>query len=231
MSFQKTKLDPELGERVHQHLLSLGLETPLIKAKLDVDAKEKIRLIEKSAYDICETLGYDLTDDSIEETPKRIAKMMVLETMWGLHPENFPKCTTVANKISYGQMVLEKGVRISSVCEHHWQNIFGSAYIAYIPNEKVLGLSKLNRIAEYFSRRGQIQERLTMQILETLKFVLESEHVAVVIDSEHFCVKARGVEDQESSTITSALSGAFKDDVSTRNEFMSFVNSAIAAKR
>jgi len=228
MSFNKTKTDPELGRKVHAHLRSLGLETPVIDSKLNVDAKDKIESIEKHMTKILETMGMDLSDDSLIETPKRVAKMMVLEQGWGLKPENFPKCTVVDNKMNYDEMVVEK-CSVNSICEHHWI-FFGSihspelgAWIAYIPKKKVVGLSKLGRVMEYFSARPQIQERLTQQVLETLKFILETEDVAVVIKAQHFCVLTRGVEDAQANTITSALSGSFKTDLQTRSEFMAHI--------
>ncbi len=221
MSYNKTKCDPELGRQIHEHLVKCGVETPVFETKLD--RKDKIDLIEKHFAVIMETLGLDLTDDSLEETPKRVAKMFVNEIFWGLDYEAFPKCTTVDNKMKYDEMVVERNVNVQSNCEHHFVVIDGLATVAYIPNQKVLGLSKINRIVEYFCKRPQIQERLTEQIFHALQFILDTENVAVVIDARHFCVKARGVEDVGSSTITSKLGGGFKTDPAVRSEFMSLV--------
>lgn len=222
----REKCDPILGEAVHQHLLNVGVETPMKDNQIKVDDSEKRRLIHDNVSEILETLGLDLNDDSLTETPKRVAKMFVDELYWGLKPENFPKCTTVKNKMGYDEMVLEKGITIMSDCEHHLRTIAGVAHIAYIPRSKVLGLSKLNRVADYFARRPQIQERLAEQIFHALAFILETDDVAVIIDAEHFCVKQRGVQDANSHTITSKLGGCFKSDPAVRAEFMSLVKDA-----
>jgi GTP cyclohydrolase I len=222
MSYNKTKCDPELGKQIHEHLVRCGVETPVFETKLD--RKDKIDLIEKHFAVIMETLGLDLTDDSLEETPKRVAKMYVNEIFWGLDYEAFPKCTTVDNKMLYDEMVVERNVNVQSNCEHHFVVIDGVATVAYIPNKRVLGLSKINRIVEYFSKRPQIQERLTEQVFHALQFILDTENVAVVIDAQHYCVKSRGVEDTGSSTVTSKLGGGFKTDPSVRAEFMRLVS-------
>jgi GTP cyclohydrolase I len=222
MSYNKTKTDPELGQAVHQHLVKMGVETPTFQHVLD--RKDKIELIEKDFKHIMEVLGLDLTDDSLMDTPKRVAKMYVNEIFWGLDYEAFPKCTTVDNKMKYDEMVIERNVNVQSNCEHHFVVIDGVACVAYIPNQKVLGLSKINRIVEYFAKRPQIQERLTEQIYHALSFILETDNVAVVIDAQHYCVKSRGVEDVGSSTVTSKLGGCFKHEPAVRNEFMNIVN-------
>ena len=224
MSFNKVKTDPDLGLQIHQHLLEVGVETPTIEQALSVSAKTKIMIIEEHFEYIWKTLGMDLSDDSLAETPKRMAKMWVNETMWGLEPENFPKCTAVQNKMLYDAMVIEKDVTVMSQCEHHGVVIDGVAHIAYIPNKKVLGLSKLNRVTEYFSKRPQIQERLTVQIAEALKFILETDDVAVIVDAKHYCVKSRGVEDMLSSTTTSHMSGVFREVPEPRAEFLQLIN-------
>lgn len=218
MAFDKTKIDSELGKRIQKHLVNLGIHTPMAGKR--IPDLEQIDIIESRFRDIMEVLGLNLLDDSLNETPIRIATMLVTETTWGLRPENFPKCTTVENKMNYDEMVVVKNVRIQSVCEHHWQNIDGKATIAYIPKNKVLGLSKFSRIAEYFSRRPQIQERLTAQIFHSLSYILETNDVAVLIEATHSCMSCRGVEDPNSQTITSKLGGLFKTDASTRVEFM-----------
>ena len=222
MSYNKTKTDPELGQAVHQHLVKMGVETPTFQHALD--RKDKIELIEKDFKHIMEVLGLDLSDDSLIDTPKRVAKMYVNEIFWGLDYEAFPKCTTVDNKMKYDEMVIERNVNVQSNCEHHFVVIDGVACVAYIPNQKVLGLSKINRIVEYFAKRPQIQERLTEQIYHALSFILETDNVAVVIDAQHYCVKSRGVEDVGSSTVTSKLGGCFKNEPAVRNEFMNIVN-------
>lgn len=228
MSFDRMKTDPELGFKVHEYLVSKGVETPTVESNLSVDTKTKISMIENHMTEICKILGYDLTDDSFAETPNRFAKMQILDLNWGLRPDNFPKCTTVDNKMSYDEMVIERGISVMSQCEHHLQTIDGRATVAYIPNKKVLGLSKINRVVDYFSRRLQIQERLTEQVFHSLSYILETENIAVLIDAEHYCVKARGVEDMNSRTVTTKLGGVFRDgNCSARSEFLSIANQSI----
>lgn len=222
MSYNKTKTDPELGQLVHEHLVKCGVETPVNQNNLD--RKEKIDLIEGHFTKIMQTLGLDLSDDSLIETPKRVAKMYVNEIFWGLDYDAFPKCTTVDNKMKYDEMVIERNVNVQSNCEHHFVVIDGVATVAYIPKQKVLGLSKINRVVEYFAKRPQIQERLTEQVYHALQFILETDDIAVVIDAQHYCVKSRGVEDVGSSTVTSKIGGVFKSDPSVRLEFMNIVN-------
>ena len=217
MSYNKTKTDPELGQQVHEHLVKMGVETPAMPNKLI--RTDKIHIIEGHFKSIMETMGLDLSDDSLIETPKRVAKMYVNEIFWGLDYEAFPKCTTVDNKMKYNEMVCERNVNVQSNCEHHFVVIDGLATVAYVPKDRVLGLSKINRIVEYFSKRPQIQERLTEQIFHTLQYILDTEDVAVMIDAKHYCVAARGVEDTGSSTVTSRLGGGFKNDPAARAEF------------
>jgi GTP cyclohydrolase I len=217
MSFNKTKTDPELGLQVHEYLVKMGVETPTNPNGLN--RTDKIEIIETHMKKIMETLGLDLSDDSLTETPKRVAKMYVNEIFWGLDYESFPKCTTVDNKMKYNEMVVERNVNVQSNCEHHFVIIDGLATVGYVPKDKVLGLSKINRIVEYFSKRPQIQERLTEQIFHTLQFILDTEDVAVMIDARHYCVASRGVEDTGSSTVTTRLGGGFKTDMAARNEF------------
>ena len=223
MSYNKTKTAPELGLKVHEHLVKMGVETPINKN--NYDRKEKIDHIEAHFTHIMRILGLDLSDDSLMETPKRVAKMYVGEIFWGLDYEAFPKCTTVNNKMKYNEMVVERNVSVQSNCEHHCVVIDGLATVAYVPKDRVLGLSKINRIVEYFSKRPQIQERLTEQIFHTLQYILDTEDVAVMIDAQHYCVKSRGVEDTGSSTVTSRLGGGFKSDIAVRNEFYSIARS------
>jgi GTP cyclohydrolase I len=217
MSFNKTKTDPELGQKVHEHLVKMGVETPTVPNKFI--RTDKIHIIEGHFKSIMETMGLDLSDDSLCDTPKRVAKMYVTEIFWGLDYEAFPKCTAVDNKMKYNEMVCERNINVQSNCEHHFVVIDGLATVAYVPNQKVLGLSKINRIVEYFSKRPQIQERLTEQVFHALQYILETEDVAVMIDAQHYCVKSRGVEDIGSSTVTSKLGGGFKSDPAARAEF------------
>ncbi|MDG1184226.1 MAG: GTP cyclohydrolase I FolE [SAR86 cluster bacterium] len=221
MSFDKTKTDPVLGQKVHEHLISVGVETPVVDNGLS--RAEKIEKIEGHFDHIVTTLGLDLQDDSLMETPKRVAKMYVNEIFWGLDYDAFPKATVVENKMNYNEMVVERNISVQSNCEHHFVVIDGLATVAYVPKEKVLGLSKINRIVEYFSKRPQIQERLTEQIYHALSFILETENVAVMIDAQHYCVKSRGVEDTGSSTITSRLGGNFKAHPEVRAEFLALL--------
>lgn len=218
MSLDKRKCDPVLGEKVRQHLIEKGVETPLFEHKLSV--KERIDLIEKDFAHIMQVLGLDLDDDSLVDTPKRVAKMYVSEIFYGLDYETFPKVTVVDNKFECDEMVVERKVNVQSNCEHHFVVIDGVAAVGYIPNKKVLGLSKINRIVEYFSKRPQVQERLTSQVFHTLCYLLGTDNVAVTIDATHFCVKSRGVEDHSSRTTTSKLGGHFKNNPETRAEFM-----------
>jgi GTP cyclohydrolase I len=199
----------------------MGVETPVIENNLE--RKDKIEKIEAHMAEIMKTLGLDLTDDSLMETPRRVAKMYVNEIFWGLDYDAFPKCTTVDNKMKYDEMVVERNVNVQSNCEHHFVIIDGLATVAYIPNQKVLGLSKINRIVEYFSKRPQIQERLTEQVFHALEYILDTDNIAVVINAQHYCVKSRGVEDTGSSTVTSKLGGCFKNEPAVRAEFMRLV--------
>ena len=223
MSYNKVKTDPGLGQKVHEYLVSVGVETPVNNNGLS--SKEKIDKIEDNFNQILDTLGLDRSDDSLIDTPKRIAKMYVNEIFWGLDYEAFPKATVVENKMKYNEMVIVKNISVQSYCEHHFVVIDGLACVAYVPKEKVLGLSKINRIVEYFAKRPQIQERLTEQVYHALSFILETEDVAVMIDAQHYCVKSRGVEDTGSSTITSRLGGGFKSDHKARAEFLSLASS------
>lgn len=225
MSYDSRKSDASLGALVHAHLLEKNLETPTVENNLD--ANTKITKIEHHMTRIMETLGLDLRDDSLVETPKRVAKMYVNEIFYGLDYDKFPKITCVDNKFDCDEMVLETGVNLQSTCEHHFLSIDGKCAIAYIPNKKVIGLSKMNRLAEFFAKRPQIQERLTNQIHEALCFILETKDVAVIIKGQHLCVKTRGIEDTGSSTVTSRLSGTFKEVPAARAEFMALVNGSL----
>lgn len=195
--------------------------TPMVANTLTRD--EKKQKIQGLFKEIMETLGMDLADDSLSETPHRLAKMYVDEIFYGLQTENFPKITIVENKFDYDHAVVEFNIVTNSMCEHHFVPIIGKTHVAYIPKDKVIGLSKLNRIVDYFARRPQIQERMTLQIHQALCTILETEDVAVVTDATHTCVKLRGVKDETSITRTSKLSGVFKADTAHRLEFITAI--------
>ena len=182
----------------------------------------KIELIEKHFRHIMEIMGLDLTDDSLKGTPKRVAKMFITEVFSGLDPKNKPAVTLFENKYKYDQMLVEKDISVFSNCEHHFVPIYGKAHVAYISSGKVIGLSKLNRIVEYFAKRPQVQERLTVQIANELKEALQTEDVAVVIDAQHMCVQSRGIRDSGSSTVTAFYGGKFQEEV-TKKEFLSYL--------
>jgi len=228
MALDKTKTNAKIGFEIHKYLVSKGVETPIVPRNfygtLENSNSEKIDAISKNVIEIMNILGLDLKDDSLQETPKRVAKMYLNEIFWGLDYKNFPKITTVENKMKYDEMVLEKNIQVMSTCEHHLVTIAGKAHIAYIPKEKVIGLSKLNRIVEFFAKRPQIQERLTEQIYYALSYILETENIAIIIDAEHYCIKSRGVEDINSSTTTSKLGGIFKQYDGLRQEFLKLCN-------
>ncbi|UXR63108.1 GTP cyclohydrolase I FolE [Bdellovibrio bacteriovorus] len=192
--------------------------TPMVHNGLTNE--EKIERITEKFTDIMQTLGLDLDDDSLRETPRRVAKMYVNEVFGGLDPKKFPKMTVIENKMSYDQMIVVQNIGCLSFCEHHFLPIDGFATVAYIPNQKVIGLSKINRIVQYFSRRPQVQERLTKQIADCLQYILGTEHVAVHINAKHYCVMMRGIEDTSSTTSTSDLRGHFKSRMETREEFL-----------
>lgn len=207
--------DLDLGAKVAAHLSSLGIETPLEGRPLDNPA-----LIQGSVEDIMRWgLGMDLSDDSLSETPHRVAKMYSKEIFYGLDYSNFPKCSTFSNKMHMDEMVAVRGADVLSVCEHHLVPFIGKAAVGYIPNTKVLGLSKINRVVDFFSRRPQVQERLTLQIYHALQLILETDDIAVVINAEHYCVRLRGVK-QDSNTITSKMGGKFMSTPSLREEFL-----------
>ena len=186
----------------------------------DLTNQQRIDKISFHFAEIMKSLDLDLSDDSLRETPVRIAKMYVNELFEGLDPKNFPKITTIENKMQYDQMVCVRNIEVMSTCEHHFQPIHGHATVAYIPNTKVIGLSKMNRIVEFFARRPQVQERLTKQIADCLQYLLNTDDVAVHIEAKHYCVISRGVQDTHSTTTTSDLRGAFKKQDMTRTEFL-----------
>lgn len=230
-----SKTNANLGLEVNTYLQSVGMATPMSvppdhPSLLAAADDEKIDQIEIHMTEVMKILGLDITDDSLVETPRRIAKMYVQELFAGLKTDAFPKATTVENKMKYSDLVIEK-CTVKSVCEHHFV-YFGTAHnpgelgcwIAYIPKDKVLGLSKLNRITNYFARRPQIQERLTGQIAHALQYILGTDDVAVVMRAQHFCVLTRGVEDADSNTTTSSLHGRFMNEPELRSEMMTLVN-------
>lgn len=216
------KTDPVLGEQVRQHLLKVGLETPMVYDQVKTKSDKKIKNIAKHFTAIMEELGLDLTDDSLTDTPNRVAKMYVREIFYGLDYDSFPKCTRIENKMGQNNsFVLERNVNVQSNCEHHFVIIDGKATVAYIPRTTILGLSKLNRIVQFFSKRPQVQERLTEQIAETISFITGSPDVAVYIEGVHYCVKSRGIQDTTSSTMTLATRGVFAEERSElRREFL-----------
>ena len=220
MALTKQKTDPELGERVKKVLLSRGVETPMADCSL---TSEDTKFIQGKFKEIMEQgLHLDLSDDSLCETPKRVAKMFIQEIFWGLDYNNFPKVTTIDNKMQYSNMLIERNITVNSFCEHHFLPFIGVCHIAYIPASKVIGLSKLNRVVEFFSRRPQVQERLVEQIYLALEEILETENVAVIIQASHTCVRVRGVEDTSSDTITAKLGGLFFENAA-RNEFYQLI--------
>lgn len=221
MALDKTKTNPYLGCAVHENLIKIGVESPMVETKLS-KYEERLVTITRNVSEIMVALGLDLKDDSLCETPRRIAKMYLNEIFWGLDYNNFPKITTIENKMQYDNVLLERHIKVNSTCEHHFIPMMGEAFIAYLPDKKVIGLSKINRIVEFFSRRPQVQERLTEQIFHTLCMLLETDNVAVLIKAEHTCVKLRGVEDTNSDTITSRLGGIFFNSPS-RNEFYQMI--------
>lgn len=208
----------EIGD---EHI-GTSAETPLREDAFDLDDDLKIELIQKHFKEIMQILGLDLTDDSLSGTPHRVAKMYVKEIFSGLNPKNKPDVKLFDNKYQYNQMLVEKDITIYSNCEHHFVPIIGKVHVAYISSGKVIGLSKINRIVQYFAKRPQVQERLTMQIGNELKQLLNTENVAVVVDAQHLCVSSRGIEDTSSTTVTSFYSGKFNNE-DTKREFLTYV--------
>ncbi|MGB0316696.1 MAG: GTP cyclohydrolase I FolE [Flavobacteriaceae bacterium] len=201
---------------------SSAAETPLKADAFHRSDEEKIKVIQKHIEAVLDTLGMDLTDDSLKGTPERVAKMFVKEIFGGLHPDKKPKASTFKNSYKYGEMLVEKNITLYSTCEHHLLPIVGKAHVAYISNGSVVGLSKMNRIVEYFAKRPQVQERLTLQIVQELQKVLGTKDVACVIDAKHLCVNSRGINDVASSTITSEFGGAFQTE-SKKREFLDYI--------
>lgn len=200
------------------HLAS-NPETPMREGAFDLSDAEKMERIQGHFAEILDIMGLDLTDDSLQGTPRRVAKMFVQEIFSGLNPKNEPAVTLFENKFGYEQMLIEKGIKLHTFCEHHFLPIYGVAHVAYIANGQVIGLSKLNRIVEYFAKRPQVQERLTIQIANHLKQMLKTDDVAVYLEAKHMCVQLRGVEHNDCSTVTSEYGGKFLEEA-TRNEFL-----------
>ncbi|MCM4151432.1 GTP cyclohydrolase I FolE [Arenibacter sp. N53] len=209
----------ELGD---DHV-SAAEDTPLRKDAFVLSDEEKIARIRGSVNEIMLTLGLDLEDDSLKGTPNRVAKMFVQEIFGGLNPKRRPKSSTFDNKYKYGEMLVEKNITLYSTCEHHLLPIVGKAHVAYISKGTVVGLSKMNRIVDYYAKRPQVQERLNIQIVRELQKVLGTEDVACVIDAKHLCVNSRGIRDIESSTVTAEYGGKFKDEA-VRREFLDYIN-------
>ena len=209
----------ELGE---DHVQTSDV-TPIREDAFEKSDEEKTSIIKKNIREIMHTLGLDLNDDSLMGTPARVARMFVKELFSGLKPELKPKSSTFENKYNYGEMLVEKNINVYSTCEHHLLPIVGKAHVAYISSGTVIGLSKINRIVEYYSKRPQVQERLTKQIVSELQKVLKTEDIACVIDAKHLCVNSRGIKDVDSSTITSEFGGKFKYDQTTKDEFLKYI--------
>ena len=222
----KMKLDKEHLETMDSigddHIGS-SAKTPLREDAFALSDIEKIALIKEDVEHILKTLGMDLTDDSLKGTPNRVAKMFVNEVFGGLHPDRKPKASTFKNNYKYGEMLVEKNITVYSTCEHHLLPIVGRAHVAYISKGTVVGLSKMNRIVDYYAKRPQVQERLTMQVVQELQKILGTEDVACVIDAKHLCVNSRGIRDIESSTVTSEFGGKFKNE-GVRREFLDYIN-------
>jgi GTP cyclohydrolase I len=213
----------ELEDQIGNDHISINAANPVRLNAFDLSDDEKIALIKKDMEHILHTLGMDLNDDSIKGTPNRVAKMFVKEIFGGLHPSKKPSPSTFNNNYQYGEMLVEKNITLYSTCEHHLLPIIGRAHVAYISNGRVIGLSKMNRIVDYYAKRPQVQERLTMQIVQELQAALGTDDVACVIDAKHLCVNSRGIRDIESSTITAEYGGLFKNEAK-RNEFLSYIN-------
>lgn len=215
VSFEKVS---EIEFQGDNHVSS-SIDTPMREDAFDLDDDEKIARIEHNFREILETMGLDLTDDSLKGTAHRVAKMFIKEKFKGLDPKNKPEMRAFENKYQYNQMIVEKNITVNSSCEHHFVPIIGKAHVAYISSGKVVGLSKLNRIVDYFARRPQVQERLTRQVAEELRSSLQTDDVAVIIEAKHLCVSSRGIEDDSSTTVTAEYLGAFKSENKKRELF------------
>jgi GTP cyclohydrolase I len=219
MKYDKFLDDLDLIDSDHK---KFSAETPLRENAFEISDKEKISIIEKNVKEILFTLGMDMNDDSLKGTPKRVAKAYVNELFGGLNPENMPKGSTFNNKYQYSEMLVEKNITVFSTCEHHLLPIYGKAHVAYFSNNNVIGLSKMNRIVDYFARRPQVQERLTIQVVKALQKILKTDDVACVIDAKHMCVNSRGIRHIDCSTVTGEFGGKFKDKLIKR-EFLDYI--------
>lgn len=230
MKQNETMLNTQLNgltvEEIGDEHIGTSYDTPLKQDAFDMDDELKTSLIEDKFRDIMDIMGLDLTDDSLNGTPKRVAKMYIQEIFSGLNPANKPKIALFENKYQYNEMLVEKDITFYSNCEHHFVPIIGKAHVAYISSGKVIGLSKINRIVDYYARRPQVQERLTVQIANELKTILETDNVAVIIDAEHLCVSSRGVQDVNSSTVTAQFDGKFKEE-GTKNELLTYISNKL----
>ncbi|MFM9826738.1 GTP cyclohydrolase I FolE [Flavobacterium sp.] len=212
----------EFQDEIGDNHISTSANNPVREDAFEISDEDKIEKIKKDVENILNTLGMDLTDDSMKGTPNRVAKMFVKEIFSGLNPNRKPKASTFENNYKYGEMLVEKNITLYSTCEHHLLPIIGKAHVAYISNGKVIGLSKINRIVEYYAKRPQVQERLTMQIVQELQIALNTKDVACIIDAKHLCVNSRGIKDIESSTVTSEFGGKFKNE-QTRRELLDYI--------
>ncbi len=213
----------EMIDEIGDNHISTSAKTPLREDAFQLSDEKKIESIQKNVAEILHTLGMDMTDDSLKGTPLRVAKMYVKEIFDGLHPETKPKLSTFDNNYKYAEMLVEKNITVYSTCEHHLLPIVGRAHVAYISKGKVIGLSKMNRIVDYFAKRPQVQERLTMQIVQSLQEALGTDDVACVIDAKHLCVNSRGIRDIASSTVTAEYGGKFKENNDLKNEFLQYI--------
>ena len=219
MKYNKYLEDLELIDQDHKNF---SIETPLRDDAFEMSDDEKISIIQKNVNEILTTLGMDMTDDSLKGTPKRVAKAYVKELFGGLNPKNLPTSSTFDNKYQYGEMLVEKNITVFSTCEHHLLPIYGKAHVAYFAKDRVVGLSKMNRIVDYYSRRPQVQERLNIQIVKALQKILKTDDVACIIDAKHMCVNSRGIRHIDCSTVTGEFGGKFKDKL-TKREFLDYI--------
>ena len=219
MKYNKFLEDLELIDQDHKNF---SIETPLRDDAFEMSDDEKISIIQKNVNEILTTLGMDMSDDSLKGTPKRVAKAYVKELFGGLNPKNLPTSSTFDNKYQYGEMLVEKNITVFSTCEHHLLPIYGKAHVAYFAQDRVVGLSKMNRIVDYYSRRPQVQERLNIQIVKALQKILKTDDVACIIDAKHMCVNSRGIRHIDCSTVTGEFGGKFKDKL-TKREFLDYI--------
>ena len=219
MKYNKFLEDLELIDQDHKNF---SIETPLRDDAFEMSDDEKISIIQKNVNEILTTLGMDMTDDSLKGTPKRVAKAYVKELFGGLNPKNLPTSSTFDNKYQYGEMLVEKNITVFSTCEHHLLPIYGKAHVAYFAKDSVVGLSKMNRIVDYYARRPQVQERLNIQIVKALQKILKTDDVACIIDAKHMCVNSRGIRHIDCSTVTGEFGGKFKDKL-TKREFLDYI--------